>query len=344
MRRKIFAAALALVSAVMISGCNDQKKLDYPEASDNTSLDKSTGVLTISGNVTKEDIQRYRKSTKVKGVVAAEDCVLPEDCSELFHGGNYTDNDNQTAAYWSILGSVDLSKADASNVKSMSNMFSDCEKLTVIDISGFDTSAVTDMSQMFSDCCELVSVDVSGFDTSNVTDMGGMFEYCKNLTELDVTGFDTSKVKDMSSLFCGCEYLYEADVSGFDTANVTDMSNMFAFTKLEDLDLTGFDTSNVKDMSQMFMDCDAIPELDLTGFDTSNVRNMFKMFSMSDRLETIYVSDKWSMENIDRAEFMFLYCPALTGDKGTTYNEEKTGGEFACIDTDETEGYFSVKE
>ena len=46
----------------------------------------SDGTLTLSGAVTREQVWAYRSNWRVKRVVAADDCVLPADCAELFEG------------------------------------------------------------------------------------------------------------------------------------------------------------------------------------------------------------------------------------------------------------------
>lgn len=105
------------------------------------------------------------------------------------------------------LEAIDLSKFNTANVTVMSNMFSGCVKLTALDVSKFNTAKVTDMNDMFYWCSQLTALDVSKFDTKNVTDMSGMFNHCKNLTSLNLESFDTQQVTDMSKMFYKCENL-----------------------------------------------------------------------------------------------------------------------------------------
>ncbi len=53
-------------------------------AAGSVTLNAQTGVLTVSGAVTKAQIWEYQGNEAVESIVAADDCVLPADCSELF--------------------------------------------------------------------------------------------------------------------------------------------------------------------------------------------------------------------------------------------------------------------
>ena len=84
----------------------------------------------------------------------------------------------------------------------------------------------------------------------------------------------------------------------FDTSNVVDMHDMFSGCySLTNIDLSNFNTSNVTIMSGMFYSNKSLESLNLCSFDTLNVTNMNVMFTNSLNLKTIYVSDKWNMEN-----------------------------------------------
>ena len=93
--------------------------------------------------------------------------------------------------------------------------------INLTSISGIEylnTSNVTDMSQMFSNCPKLTSLDLSNFDTSNVTSMQKMFYNCSGLTYLDVSNFDTRTVNQMGNMFRNCSGLTSLTFSkNFDT-------------------------------------------------------------------------------------------------------------------------------
>ncbi|MCR5015928.1 MAG: leucine-rich repeat protein [Ruminococcus sp.] len=289
------------------------------------SFDEETGTLTLlAGNVYKEDVWEYQTNPKVTAVVAEEGAVLPADCSELF-SNYYGINKKYFFDGWLNVVSIDISKADTSNVTDMSRMFCNSQTAT-LDLSNFDTSNVTNMSEMILGCVNLTSLDLSNFDTSNVQSMHRMFTNCKNLTVLKLSSFNTSNVTDMSEMFRDCQNLTSIDLSSFDTSNVTDMSEMFySNERLTSLDLSSFDTRNVKDMIAMFAGCA--------------------------NLETITVSDNWTMGNDTKSEGMFgysyggseYYANSLVGGNGTVFDTKHTDDEYARIDKPGQPGYFTGK-
>lgn len=144
------------------------------------------------------------------------------------------------------------------------------------------------------------------------------------------------------SLFAEVE---TADFSKADTSKTTNMAGMFHYClKLQKVDLSGFDTSNVIDFQHMFGMCESLTELDLSSFDTANAEIMEYMFWGDDKLETIYVSDQWSMEKVVYSTFMFIFDMALTGGNGTVFDESKDDGTYARIDTADAPGYFTRKQ
>ena len=141
---------------------------------------------------------------------------------------------------------VDLRYLHTENVKTMSNMFSGCNKLTTIDVSGFDTHNVTNMSQMFAGC-PVSSLDLSNFNTENVTNMNYVFRGCSSLTSLDLRNFDTKKVTDMSYMFSDCSNLETIFCNdNWKTTTVQGSTNMFKnCTKLNSPAMQQYDDNKV---------------------------------------------------------------------------------------------------
>lgn len=242
---------------------------------------------------------------------------------------------------------VGLKYLNTSQVTNMANMFLGCNKLTSLDVSHFDTSKVTDMSNMFSGCAGLKSLDLSNFNTSKVESFGNMFERCSSLSSLNVSSFNTSKATAMGGMFIYCSSLKKLDVRNFNTGNVTKMSYMFCgCTGLTSLDLSNFNTSKVDDMYSMFMDSSNLTELDLSSFNTSKVNCIALMFGGCKALKTIYVSDKWSTASVEEGlgNFVFTECTKLVGGKGTKFDANHTGSEYARIDGGpDAPGYLTNK-
>lgn len=111
------------------------------------------------------------------------------------------------------------------------------------------------------------------------------------------------------------------------TEEVTSMAFMFAGYQLTTLDLSTFDTRKVETMSYMFND----------------------FGSNKSKLQTIYVGDKWSTDNVKGSTAMFGNCPDLVGGKGTknadlphNWTDEVS---YACVDDPEhgKPGLFTYK-
>ena len=115
--------------------------------------------------------------------------------------------------------------------------------------------------------------------------------------------------------FSGCSNLTEIkDIQNLNTSIVTDMAYMFDDCKnLKSLDLSSFNTNNVSDMSSMFGNCLKLTTLDLSNFNTEKVTTMDYMFCFCPILKTIYVSDKFTTNNVSSSMYMFYDCSQLVG-------------------------------
>lgn len=147
--------------------------------------------------------------------------------------------------------------------------------------------------------------------------MDGMFKNCRFLNSVKFSNFDVSDVKSMKEMFYNCPSLTEV--------------------------VFNFDTEKTEDMSGMFSQCTNLQSLDLSGFDTSSVSNMNEMFSGCRRLGTIYVSERWSTQNVLTGTDMFKDCNRLRGGNGTRYNARQVSYVMAKIDREGTQGYLTAK-
>ena len=259
------------------------------------------------------------------------------DCSKLrtvIFDSSYAEARPTSTACWfngaqNLTEIRNLEYLNTVSVTDMSRMFQECKKLSSIDVSHFDTGNVTGMYYMFHDCSSLTSLDVSHFDTSNVSTMNGMFWGCSSLTSLDVSHFDTSNVIYMAGMFSHCSSLTSLDVSNFDTHNV--------------VSLGGPPTENGYAHGGMFTGCENLTTLNLSSFNTEKVETMSMMFYGCKKLETIYVGEGWTTENLTNGDFMFPNCFALVGGNGTKYNGNYVDMTYAHIDGGANNpGYFSL--
>lgn len=258
-----------------------------------------------------------------------------------FDTGNVVDMNNMFHMC-EKLTSLDISHFSTGKVTNMNNMFGDCKQLTSLDMSNFDTGNVVDMNNMFASCEHLAALNLSNFITSNVTNMGGMFSFCKRLTSLDVSNYDTSNVTDMSEMFMNCSVLTTLDISNFSTGKVANMMMMFyGCNQLTSLDVSNFNTENVTNMYGMFEGCSHLKSLDLSKFNTRSVEDMNSMFKSCTSLITILVGDYWEVPK-NSSDNMFSGCTNVTGENGTTYDENHVGGKYAHVDGGSDDpGYLS---
>ena len=107
-------------------------------AKPSVSFNEKTGVLTLSGKVSADEVMfaHLENEDKITSVVAAAGTVLPESCADLF-------------ADFGGVKTIDLTNADTSNVTDMAGMFSGCTSIETLDLRSFDTGKVTDMYRMF---------------------------------------------------------------------------------------------------------------------------------------------------------------------------------------------------
>ena len=97
--------------------------------------------------------------------------------------------------------------------------------------------------------------------------------------------------------------------------------------------IENLNTENVTSMKSMFSNCSNLAELDVTNFNTANVTDMSYMFCNCRNLTTIYVSDKFVINNENND--LFFGCIKLKG--AIEYIVGKTNYKFANYKT----GYFT---
>ena len=152
-----------------------------------------------------------------------------------------------------------------------------------------------------------------------------------------IENLDASMVKTMDTMFRDCERLTSIDLSGLDVHNVTDFGYVFYnCNNLTSVNLSAFDTSKATYISGMFYNCEQLRTLDLSSFSTANVEYIGGMFKNCSSLQTIYVTSKFSTQNVlGDASDMFEGCTNLRG--AVSFDPEKTTLAFANTET----GYFT---
>ena len=257
------------------------------------------------------------------------------------------------------LTSLDLSNFNTAKVTNMELMFSGCSNLKTIYASDkFITAAVTESENMFSYCGSLSGdIDWSdkAVDKTYAKIDGGYFRdkaydnrpwvkfadgtltfrcgYKKTLGENEYAlNSDENQPKWNTPNNNISQVVFEASF-----ANARPKSCYAWFRGFENLKqikgIENLNTENVTSMKSMFSNCSNLAELDVTNFNTANVTDMSYMFSNCRNLTTIYVSDKFVINN--KNNDLFFGCIKLKG--AIEYIVGKTNYKFANYKT----GYFT---
>ena len=253
------------------------------------------------------------------------------------------------------LTSLDLSKWNVSNVTTMSHMFADCFNITSFNFTGWDTSKVEDFSALFNDCAAITVLDLSSFNTSSAKIFAQMFERCTRLVEIiGLDKFNTSGIKlgesthVFSEMFMECASIPRLDLSSFDASQAHEIEYMFkGCTALKEL-IIPWDVSSLRWCGEAFAGCSSLTELDLSTWNTNSLYSLWQTFSGCTNLETIYVSDKWTIEALntetDYRLNTFAHCSKLIGGAGTMFDGNNITGDFAVLDGGpDSPGYFTYR-
>ena len=92
--------SIAMAAAMMICSIPAEAPLkllnppDVVHADGYVSLSEKTGVLSLNGAFTQEQLWKYRENDKVTSIVANNGAILPQDCSSLFQSDSRVKDDN----------------------------------------------------------------------------------------------------------------------------------------------------------------------------------------------------------------------------------------------------------
>ena len=114
------------------------------------------------------------------------------------------------------------------NLKSLDNLFYECDTLEEIDLSFLTTDDVINAAYMFYGCNNLKNIIFGDFITTNLYNISNMFSGCEKLDYIDVDIFNNDRIEDISGLFFGCSKLEKINLGAFNTKNVVNMSKLFS--------------------------------------------------------------------------------------------------------------------
>ena len=150
--------------------------------------------------------------------------------------------------YYNNKSFIDLTDIDISELDNLSGIFY-ALNMEVVDISGWNTSNVITMENMFSFCDKLKNIiGIENLDVSKLEDATSMFYCCKNLVELDLTNWNPISLQHTYEMFSGCSNLKIIEnIENWQLPNIKSVRQMFYKCAKLDVDLSKWDLTNIKD-------------------------------------------------------------------------------------------------
>ena len=150
--------------------------------------------------------------------------------------------------YYNNKSFIDLTDLDISKFNNLSYIFY-ALNMEVVDISGWNTSNVITMENMFSFCDKLKNIiGIENLDVSKLEDATSMFYCCKKLVELDLTNWNPVSLQHTHEMFSGCSNLKIIEnIENWQLPNIKSVRQMFYKCAKLDVDLSNWDLTNIKD-------------------------------------------------------------------------------------------------
>ena len=149
-----------------------------------------------------------------------------------------------------LIGELNLSKWNGSEVVDATYMFRGLRKVTKIDLTNFNPIALTEATYMFDGCSSLTEIKFWNCNAINNVNASKMFQNTQ-LLNLDASGWKVN-LMDAQDMFRGCNKMENIDISGIDFIYNTNCQYMFTnCTKLKTLKV-GFNPENIGNTNNMF--------------------------------------------------------------------------------------------
>ncbi len=301
-------------------GSSNPGYFTYKEFKDWRSLpfDESTGTLTLTDEVVKEQLDEYRNDTRVKHITTDGTAVLPEDCNHFF-------------TEFTALEDVDFSTIDSTNVTDIGAMFSDCKNLVTVDLTGFNTNRVTSMYAAFAGCSKLKTIyvnkywDASGTPAEGVNSVN-MFYGCTSLVGGNGTTYNSNYIDNTYAYadqgasrpgyltLVNENYLLNGTlyIKNFKAVDFDAFSGIKKIVALEGSEITSNGTTGLFNANSN-PTLRAVTEIDLSKAAISNnIINLNSMFSGCSNLKKVTFPADYTASNVTQMANMFRGCSALT--------------------------------
>ena len=317
----------------------DLRKFNTANVSDMSEMFESDSLLTTiyvgegwsTEKISSEDAgaNMFRKCTSLVG---GEGTTY--DANHVDYTYAHIDGGVSNPGYLTVSSAIEEPYAVLNEDNSVLTFYYDDQKAARggMDVGPFDDGGKKNGSG-WSEVNEEITTVVFDDSFANCTTLTSTAYWFYVTTIKNFSNLKTDNVTDINSMFGDCHSLKSIDFSSLNLSKVTNMHQVFEDCRtLESIDFSGVNTENVTNMGDLFLNCKSLKTIDISSFNTKNVTNMKSMFLRCDVLTTIYVGEEWTTENVTESESMFRESPNLVGGRGTTYDENHIGIEYAHID------------
>ena len=210
------------------------------------------------------------------------------DPSDVIVNGKSKPECNRSCQFINGLNNVTI-KFDT-KIESCENMFYEIKNVIEIDLSKFDASNVKTMNKMFRGCTNLKKIIFGNINTSLVENMEDLFYYCQNLITIDNLNFDTLSVKSMSRMFANCESILSINAE-FNPQKVENMYDMFAYCyKVVTINLPNFRITESKKNQGMFYKNYKLKYINLPNFEVNSSSITTISLAFYDCLSIVFIN------------------------------------------------------
>ena len=227
-----------------------------------------------------------------------------------------------------LVGTLDLSYCNFTNVLNFDYMFSGCTNLIEIIMPKGRWEKATNMSYMFKDCISLKKVVLDGFVAPNVTGFYQTFGGCKIIEEIDLSSLGAYKANNMTNMFIDCLNLKKLNMSGIGTIGQNHMSH-FSYNNTGICPIEWLDMSNIKHIpnqtQNMWRIGNTIKNIGMLYCPSAVINYHLSQMRIPSTLDgykiNIYYHDANPNELKQDNRFNYIYCEEYHGDVVETPND-----------------------
>ena len=250
-----------------------------------------------------------------------------------------------------LVGVLDLSYCNFTNILSFDSMFNNCTNLVEIIMPKGRYEKATNMNYMFANCTSLKKVVLDDFITPNVTSFYGMFGGCRIIEEIDLSSLGAYKANNMTNMFIDCFNLKKLNMSGIGTIGDHSMSH-FTYNNTGICPVEWLDMSNIKhiprDTQNMWKIGDHIRNIGMLYCPAEVIKSHLSQMRIPSTLDgykiNIYYHDANPNELTQDDRFNYIYCEEYHGDVVTTPDDLELYGLSDVQDTlDLTTGTYTQR-